>query len=226
MFNLEQSIADWRRQMADSGIRTPDLLDELEGHLHDDVAQQVRSGLNAEQAFRTAIQRMGHADVLKSEFAKIGRANAFQERLKHFVLTLAGIPNPILATNMNTSNSNIEPGWATYLKAATFLLPAVSLWALNMVFVFPKFQQICLEAGVAVPSVYQVTIFLKDYNVLICGGLILALVLLEWRSGKWPRYRRATLGVAVFFLNSAVLILIGLMVVLALLAVPALHHAK
>jgi len=42
MFNLEQAILDWRRQMAASGIKAPDVLDELESHLRDDVEAHVR----------------------------------------------------------------------------------------------------------------------------------------------------------------------------------------
>ena len=39
MFNLDQSITEWRRQMLAAGIKTPALLDELESHLRDDVRQ-------------------------------------------------------------------------------------------------------------------------------------------------------------------------------------------
>ena len=43
MFNLNQAIAEWRKQMAASGINLPEALDELESHLREDVDQQVRS---------------------------------------------------------------------------------------------------------------------------------------------------------------------------------------
>ena len=92
-------------------------------------------------------------------------------------------------------------------------------------FLFPKLQQICRDAGVAIPAVYQVTLFLREYFVFIGGGIMLALVLLERRSSRWPRYRRAAIGVGVFLLNTAVLVLITLMFILALLAAPALLHA-
>jgi hypothetical protein len=72
MPSLEEKIADWRRQMAAGGIKTPAVLDELEGHLREDVARQVRSGLAEERAFELAAQRMGKCDLLKAEFAKLG----------------------------------------------------------------------------------------------------------------------------------------------------------
>jgi hypothetical protein len=70
MFNLDQAIAEWRRQMLAAGIKTPVPLEELESHLRDDIDQQMTSGLSEQQAFESAMQRIGHADALKSEFRK------------------------------------------------------------------------------------------------------------------------------------------------------------
>jgi hypothetical protein len=50
-------------------------LEELESHLRDDVEQQMQSGLNAQQAFENSVQRIGHANKLKSEFKKTCGAN-------------------------------------------------------------------------------------------------------------------------------------------------------
>jgi hypothetical protein len=223
MFILDQAIADWRRQMAADGVNTPEVLNELESHLCEDWEQLTRSGANPAEAFAAAVERIGQADILKHEFDKVG--GAAPERVKDAIFTLVGIP--ILAANMNTTNTSIEPRWATYLKAAVFLVPAVSLWALSVVFVFPKLQQICRDAGIAIPLIYRVMHVVSEHSFLMCATVILALIGLEWRVSQWPRYRRASVGVAVFLLNSAVLILIFVMVVLALLAVPELgQHAK
>jgi len=72
MFDLEQAIVEWRRQMLAAGIKAPVPLEELEIHLREEVELQVRSGLNEQQAFATAAQRIGQASTLKSEFAKAG----------------------------------------------------------------------------------------------------------------------------------------------------------
>jgi hypothetical protein len=56
---------------------------------------------------------------------------------------------------------------------------------------------------------------LTELRVYILGGIILALSLLEWRSLRWPRYRRATIGLGTFLLNSIILISIFTMVVVA-----------
>jgi hypothetical protein len=72
MFDLEKSIAEWRQQMRAAGIKTPVPLEELEIHLREDIAQQMQSGLSAQQAFEIAVKKVGRASELKKEFKKIG----------------------------------------------------------------------------------------------------------------------------------------------------------
>jgi hypothetical protein len=70
MFDLEEAIARWRQQMLAAGIKTPVPLEELESHLRDGIEQRMRSGLDAQQAFETAVKSLGQADPLTKEFAK------------------------------------------------------------------------------------------------------------------------------------------------------------
>jgi len=229
MFNLDHAIAEWRREMAADGLKAPALLDELESHLQEDVERQVQSGVGVEQAFGLAIRRLGQPRALTDEFSKIGETNKVLARLKYFLLTLAGIQNPTLATNMNLSfsNTNFEPRWATYLKSIAFLVPAATLWMLLVVFLVPKLREICQQAGVRLPAAYDVVFTLMQHWFLLGGAVIAALVFLEWRSNRWPRYRRAAIGIAVFALNAAALILISFMVVFAVVAaVQISHHVK
>jgi hypothetical protein len=98
MFNLEQSISEWRRQMESVGITNPDILDELESHLRDDVARRVDSGESEEQAFDGAVQGIGQASVLNQEFAKVGAKKwSWLWKLKGFVAD-AFDPVPALST--------------------------------------------------------------------------------------------------------------------------------
>lgn len=71
MFDLEESIASWRRQMLAAGIETPGLLNELESHLREDIERQIKFGARASEAFRSAAKRIGSAEVVKMEFAKV-----------------------------------------------------------------------------------------------------------------------------------------------------------
>jgi hypothetical protein len=82
MFNLEQSIADWRQQMLAAGIQSPVPLEELEGHLREDVEQLVRSGLDERQAFGMALKNVGQTPELKCEFNKIGGPMKMEKVMK------------------------------------------------------------------------------------------------------------------------------------------------
>ncbi|HSY74326.1 MAG TPA: hypothetical protein VK810_02560 [Dongiaceae bacterium] len=71
MFDVEQSIADWRKQMLAAGIKTPVPLEELENHLREEIERQMKSGLNEQNAFEITVWTIGQANALKSEFEKI-----------------------------------------------------------------------------------------------------------------------------------------------------------
>jgi len=224
MFDLDQAIAQWRQQSAAGGMNEREVLDELESHLRDDVAEQAQGGLKIEEAFAAAVRRMGHVEDLQNEFEKIEQAQRTPP-----LLNFAHVTNNPDMTNSNLT-LNLEPRWATYAKGAAFLAPALLLWAFSCVFLFPKVQEICRDAGLAIPSFFRVVmalmgLFREHGLVTLCTGAAL-FTFLEWRSRKWPRYRRASIGVGVFVLNAVVLILITAMFTLALMAAPALFRGK
>jgi hypothetical protein len=69
--------------MTDEGLKSPEILNELESHLRDDIEQRMRSGLAAKQAFEVAVRQMGSVDVLNTEFAKVkGRGEWLRLTLK------------------------------------------------------------------------------------------------------------------------------------------------
>jgi hypothetical protein len=88
MFNLDQAILEWRRQVIDAGIKRAVLLEELESHLRQDVEQQMQLGWTAQEAFEVAVARIGRADELKREFAKGDKSSNVNRVLG--VLWLAG----------------------------------------------------------------------------------------------------------------------------------------
>src|SRR6186997_1660511 len=93
MFNLEQSISEWRGQMLSAGIKNPDIVDELESHLREDLARRGQSGESEEQAFEGAVQGVGQASLLKHEFAKLVKW-AWLKKLKGI---MAGVFEPSLS---------------------------------------------------------------------------------------------------------------------------------
>ena len=104
MFELEPAIARWRRELTAAGFRSPDLLDELESHLRDDVEQRVNAGREAATAFAAAVQQIGPAGRLKPEFDKINR----NQTMKRILILSAGVIG--------------------VLVGLAFILPAVHLW--------------------------------------------------------------------------------------------------
>jgi len=71
MFELEQAIVDWRRQMLAAGIKTPVPLEELEIHLREEIERRTESGLNEAEAFKVSVQKIGPAQVIQNEFRKV-----------------------------------------------------------------------------------------------------------------------------------------------------------
>lgn len=71
IFDLEQSIAQWRRQMLTARIELSTLT-ELESHLREEIGNQIKSGQSPQTALETAIKSMGRGVELKKEFKKAG----------------------------------------------------------------------------------------------------------------------------------------------------------
>jgi hypothetical protein len=220
MFNLEERISEWRRRMLAAGINSPAPLEELEAHLRDDVEQQVSSGLCEQTAFETTVREFGRAEILKTEFAR-ARESAF-DRLKRLFSIFEEIPNYQPAMNMNNSNQNLEPGWGTYLKTAAFSLPALFVWTGFCVFVMPKLKQVCDASGMAVwkPAILALNLseFFRSNLLVVLVLAVAGLALLEWRSGRWPRYRSRVFGAMAYALNILALAMITTMAVLAVAA--------
>ena len=127
--------------------------------------------------------------------------------------------------NAAIARTETESRSGTYLRAAAFSLPALIIWTFSCVFLFPKLQQLWAEAGFqASPALAAADAarFVFSHGLLLSAGVLLTLILLEWRSSIWPRYRRAFVGVAAFLVNTSVLLFMTGMLVSALLAAPAL----
>jgi hypothetical protein len=78
---LEEQIAQWRAYIRRQTLHGPDV-EELEGHLRDQLAALTEAGLTGDEAFLVAVKRMGNLDALSREFAR-----AHSERLwKQFVM--------------------------------------------------------------------------------------------------------------------------------------------
>ncbi len=73
---LEQQIAQWREYLRRRQAFHGSDIEELEGHLRDQLTALTVAGLAGEEAFLVAVKRMGSLDALSREFAR-----AHSERL-------------------------------------------------------------------------------------------------------------------------------------------------
>ena len=73
---LEEQIAQWREYLRRRQAFHGSDIEELEGHLRDQLTALTEAGLAEEEAFLVAVKRMGSLDALSREFAR-----AHSERL-------------------------------------------------------------------------------------------------------------------------------------------------
>jgi hypothetical protein len=95
---LEEHIAQWRTYLRRrQAVHGPDV-EELEGHLRDQLAALTEAGLTADEAFLVAVKRMGSLDALSREFAR-----AHSERLwKQLVMAPDAADDPANAAHAET----------------------------------------------------------------------------------------------------------------------------
>ena len=67
---VEEQIARWRDWLRRRPAVRPSDVDELEGHLRDQIAALVAAGLAGDEAFLVAVKRMGSLDAVSREFAR------------------------------------------------------------------------------------------------------------------------------------------------------------
>ena len=80
---LEEQIAQWRTYVRRRQVLHGPDVEELEGHLRDQLAALTEAGLTGDEAFLVAVKRMGNLDALSRQFAR-----AHSDRLwKQLVMT-------------------------------------------------------------------------------------------------------------------------------------------
>lgn len=111
MFDLNQSIAEWRRQMAAGGIQESAVLDELESHLRDEFERQLQSASSPQEAFEIAVRRIGQPGALQNEFA-IAETNKETrlQWLKNTLLSFLGVPPAYPNTFTASAQRTLELG--------------------------------------------------------------------------------------------------------------------
>jgi len=81
MFDLNEEILKWRRNLSESDPLDEPAVNELESHLREEIDSLASLNLSEEESFWLACRRLGGAGDLSSEFAKINRSAVLRGRL-------------------------------------------------------------------------------------------------------------------------------------------------
>lgn len=81
MFDLESQIRKWRRHVQSAGSLGVQDVEELESHLRDSIDELTGHGVSVEEAFIVSIRRMGDAEALDHEFAKVSTETVWRQLL-------------------------------------------------------------------------------------------------------------------------------------------------
>jgi hypothetical protein len=131
MFNLEQSIAEWRRQMLTAGIKTPVPLEELEIHLREEIERQMESGLSEQKAFAIAAGTIGQTNLLKQEFQKIQPADKMQRQkqaAKILSVLIFGFYSLVITCLLLKNDLAFNERLSGFASVATLLLSLYIVW--------------------------------------------------------------------------------------------------
>ena len=130
---------------------------------------------------------------------------------------------------MQTTSPAIESRWKTYLKSAVFLAPAFIFSSMAAIFILPKLETIWRDAGLGdTPELWMVYTpkFILRNGIMLCGGILALLGLLEFTVKAWPRFRRGAVASIVFLINGTALFTLLLMLIAAIVATPAFARAQ
>jgi hypothetical protein len=139
MNDVESQIAEWRAYVDKTPAVDDRDVDELEGHLRDQIAELEGAGLTADEAFLVAVKRMGDLDTLSREFAREHSGRLWKQLVLRsedeptrqsnggvdalFFAVAAAVA--ILVARLAAQFPEEEPGWLLR-NAGLFVLPFVA----------------------------------------------------------------------------------------------------
>jgi hypothetical protein len=139
-FNLEEKIADWRKQMLAAGITGPDTLEELESHLREDFRALVLTGEADFEAFGHALARLGAPRDVRVEFKKL--TNGEDRQLKTVaILWLGAVAAMALVLFLSRGLFRVRLNLILYLHILTVTLGYVTALLLGLGGIYQLFRE-------------------------------------------------------------------------------------
>ncbi len=90
MFDVERQMEQWRAGLVGSEMLGNSTVDELENHLREEMGDLKASGLSDEEAFFVSRRRLGEAEVLAAEFAKVNPSRRFAGKFLWMAIGVLG----------------------------------------------------------------------------------------------------------------------------------------
>lgn len=132
MFDLNESLNDWREHLRQGERCRREDVDELEEHLREEMVKLEGLGLSGEEAFLLAARRLGGVDALAQEFEKVNFLSVWLNRL-HWIAIGA-----IVGLSASAADAAFQKLWTMvagwmqlnlYLAAATSPLLTLGILA-------------------------------------------------------------------------------------------------
>jgi hypothetical protein len=125
-YDLNEAICRWRQEVGESSVIAQEAIGELESHLVDSVQALRGTGLSAEEAFWVACRRLGSAETLEHEFAKVNPARVWLQRAL-WMVTGSLVVNAVwalavVAVNLATVLSHVLHGPSSVLSVLSIVL--------------------------------------------------------------------------------------------------------
>jgi len=70
MFELKNAIVKWKKSLRKNEALEEGYIAELESHLRDEITALMNKGMNEEEAFSSAVQKIGKTDIIGEEYYK------------------------------------------------------------------------------------------------------------------------------------------------------------
>lgn len=179
MFELKESITNWKQKLNSSNSLTSNDIEELESHLLDEIDLLKEKDLSEEEAFFVATSRLGSVDLLSSEYIKVNSRTMF---FKKIVLLLGGyvvisfiqnlisiismiICQTLVIANMDPAKGNVMN--SDYNSKLSFWLSLILTAIVLIIFINGRLQLLTkIQSGIEKLSTFKKSLIVILFLVL------------------------------------------------------------
>lgn len=184
MFDLDRAITEWRKQVADAGVKPGETLDELEGHLRDLIEHMVQNGWEDHDAFRRAVEQLGRSGDLAGEFEKIQLSSWMPTKVANAFIVIA-LTGMVVLVSAWVHSGRMELLLACHVFSITIgYFSALVIGGLGICYVCQRSAKGLLAKRVESLS-RAVIRFTTFSTVLTAVGVVLGAI---WAKEHWGRY--------------------------------------